>query len=663
MRSAASQKLGARPSAYRRSTYTPRGALSSSRLGATPGAAAAAAPAAAAAQPAIDAPSRAEAVEAEAPQEAAAAAPAAVLVSNLPAAACNGLYVLAEEQPADSPHYTNGDGQHLYRVKEFERRALAPKWVISSTFSPGGSSLGRRAVIAWQDGQLPPLGQQTWGIVADAPALLRAGAADESMLSAPVTLTAIPESSVAALTSLEGAAQRARAQQRDSEAELDAVKRQLTAKVADAQAAEGESSRLEEKLQRVQGEMERMTSRFEGLLQEKVAEIARLGTDVKALHRQRKQEAGKADLGRGEAAALLRSLGPTQVHCTDALLALSEFVEQSEELGGPPEPISARPEGSLADADAKEPLWEAELWRRLSIKPPPVDSTGSQKAADDLAKGLEVLMNSSVGDSAEQPPKLALDRLQTSSQSLSGLSDFLVAKESLKSTFVLARHSREQPSLVAFYNGNSSEPVLAGFYGDHGADPAASSSWHCVVDGAESCELSHGELSDLYLSGRVTDTTKCWSDGMNEWAAIGSLGAFAAAREKRSGMHAVSGAIGSFIRLLESSVQSHLRESGGMRAVDQAISRIVEQCVLRPMNSCLALKTEQEKAAATCALLAERQKNCEHELSQLRTMLEVGTSQVSLDNVDTVYALLCRLALAPPIRADRRVLPHPGTMR
>ena len=51
---------------------------------------------------------------------------------------------------------TNGDGQHLYRVKEFERRALAPKWVISSTFSPGGSSLGRRAVIAWQDGQLPP---------------------------------------------------------------------------------------------------------------------------------------------------------------------------------------------------------------------------------------------------------------------------------------------------------------------------------------------------------------------------------------------------------------------------------------------------------------------------------------------------------------------------
>ena len=117
--------------------------------------------------------------------------------------------------------------------------------------------------------------------------LLELAAADESTLVAPVTLTAIPQSSVAALTSLESAAQRARSQKRDAEVELTALKRQLQAKEADAAKAEAERTRLEEKAQRTQSDMERMNARFEGLIQDKVAEISRLNSNIKDI----KQEA------------------------------------------------------------------------------------------------------------------------------------------------------------------------------------------------------------------------------------------------------------------------------------------------------------------------------------------------------------------------------------
>lgn len=230
---------------------------------------AAASPAPAEPEPAADADCAADgALETIAPSPAV-APPAAVLVSNLPAANCNGLYVLVEDPASESPRFQNGEGQHLYRVKEFERRALSSKWVISSTYSPGGSSLGRRAVLAWEDGETPPMGERKWLIIADSTVLR--SSADESTLLAPVTLTAIPESSVAALTSMEGAAQRARSQQREVEAELEAVKRELKAKVTDASKSDAEGARLDEKAQRAQGDLERNNARFEGLLQDKVS--------------------------------------------------------------------------------------------------------------------------------------------------------------------------------------------------------------------------------------------------------------------------------------------------------------------------------------------------------------------------------------------------------
>ena len=74
-----------------------------------------------------------------------------------------------------------------------------------------------------------------------------------------------------------------------------------------------------------------------------------------------------------------------------------------------------------------------------------------------------------------------------------------------------------------------------------------------------------------------------------------------------------------------------------MKAVDESIARIMEQCVQGPMRACLALKEEQEKAAEASALLAAKQQTCEQELAALTTMLESGTSKVDLGNVDTVY--------------------------
>jgi hypothetical protein len=138
---------------------------------------------------------------------------------------------------------------------------------------------------------------------------------------------------------------------------------------------------------------------------------------------------------------------------------------------------------------------------------------------------------------------------------------------------VLSRHSREQPSLAQYYcKGQEAEPALAGFYGkNEGASSAetgsSSTSWHCVVDGAdESAEYDLQQLCDMYLTGIVTDCTKCWTEGMSEWAAIGTLGAFGSAREQRSGVTAISLAIDSFMQQLEGSVQSHLRECARTKA-------------------------------------------------------------------------------------------------
>lgn len=652
----------ANPSPYKAVRYSPRTSLvSRSRTSAFTTAAQPEEPAATdAAGAAPDAPAAPDAAAASSvgatPTATAAGSPppAAVLVSNLPAAACNGLYVL--EGPADaseSPHFANGEGQHLYTVKDFEHRAVVRKWVISSSYSPGGSSIGRRAVVTWADGELPPMGEQKWLIIADSS--VSRSAADESKLLAPVTLTAIPASSVAALNSLEGAAQRARSQQREAEVELAAVKRELQAKEADAAKAEAERVRLDEKAQRNQADMERMNARFEGLIQDKVAEIGRLGANIKEIKQQnmnsQQRNIDRAESGYGEVVDVLRSLGESQVHCGSAVSVLSEYIEESCRLGSQPEPGSETPTESQANAElaVKVPLWDDKLWRRLAIQPPAA-STG--KAADDFAKGMQVLMEAAGAGLTPAQDKLVLDQLPCNTQSLSGLEKFLVVKEALKHTFVLSRHSREQSSLAQFYcTGKHAEPQLAAFYGkdetEHGSADVAgqpthvpSASWHCVVDGAEvSEEYELQELCDLYLTGAVTDDTKCWTEGMREWATIGSLGAFSAVREQRSGVTAISLAIDGFMRQLDAGVQPYLRECGGMRAIDESISHIIEQCVQRPMHACLALKNEQEQAAAASAMLRERQRVCEAELAQLTSMLESGTSRVSkaIESIDTVY--------------------------
>lgn len=373
-----------------------------------------------------------------------------------------------------------------------------------------------------------------------------------------------------------------------------------------------------------------------------VAEIGRLGATLKDLRQQHidkeQQAVHRVEGGYSEVVDILRSLGESQVHCGDALDVLTGYVEETCRLGSQPDPVTERATNSTLDADSvmKEPLWDAKLWNRLLIQPPSVDGS------DDFAKGMDILTKS-MGAKAG-PEKLALDRLQSSSQSLSGLEKFLVVKEALKGTFVLSRHSREQPSLAQYYcKGQEGEPALAGFYGKNEGSSGAKltgsgASWHCVVDGAEvSEEYDLQQLCDLYLSGAVTDSTKCWTQDMSEWAAIGTLGAFGSVREQRTGVTAISLAIDRFMQQLESSVQSHLRECGGMKAVDESIARIMEQCVQGPMRACLALKQEQEKAAEASALLATKQQTCEQELAALTTMLESGTSQVDLGNVDTVY--------------------------
>eukprot|EP01043_Picozoa_sp_COSAG02_P057310 COSAG02_NODE_6934_length_3281_cov_1.183532_2_plen_526_part_00 len=525
-----------------------------------------------------------------------------MLVSNLPAASCNGLYVLSTE--ADSceiPHFTNGEGQHLYCIKEFEHRALVRKWVISSNYSPGGSSIGRRAVITWADGELPPMNEQKWLIIADS--TVTRAAADESTLVAPVTLTAIPESSVAALTSLESAAQRARSQQRDAEVELATLKRELQTKEAATAKAEGERTRLEEKAQRTQSDMDRMNARFEGLLQDKVAEISRLNTNIKEIKQdqvvKRQQNVERFESGYGAIVDMLRSLSDSQVHSGDAVSVLSKYIEETCQLGNQPAPGGESPAQTPAQDETtkatKVPLWENKLWDRLLIQPP-ADHVGK---ADDFAKGMQVLMKAA-GDRAAalSPEKLMLDQLPTNTQSLSGLEKFLVVKEALRKTFVLSRHSREQPNLAQFYcKGKHAEPALAGFYGKDEAfhnssgdndEPSyvPSATWHCVVDGAEvSEEFELQELCNLYLNGRVTDDTKCWTEGMSEWSTIGSLGAFSAVREQRSGVTAISLSIDGFMRQLDAAVQPYLRECGGMRSLDRSIAYIIERCVQQPMHA------------------------------------------------------------------------------
>lgn len=580
--------------------------------------------------------------------------PAAVLLSNLPAAACNGLYVLVDEDDAcESPRYTNGEGQHLYCVKEFEHRALVRKWVISSNYSPGGSSIGRRAVVSWADGDCPPMGDQKWLIITDS--TVTRAAADESTLVAPVTLTAIPQSSVAALTSLESAAQRARSQKRDAEVELTALKRQLQAKEADAAKAEAERTRLEEKAQRTQSDMERMNARFEGLIQDKVAEISRLNSNIKDIKQEQvaksKQDVNRVEGGYGKVVDMLRSLSGAQVHSEDAVSVLSEYIEESCKLGD--QPVSGgetlAQSSARDEAATKVPLWENQLWDRLLIQPP-VEHAGK---ADDFAKGMEVLFKAAEATAAQAPQKLMLDQLPTSTQSLSGLENFLVVKEALKKTFVLSQHSREQCSLAQFYRkGKHAEPALAAFYGKDEAERSTnggtdgllhtrSATWHCVVDGSqESAEYELQELCNLYLNGRVTDDTKCWTEGMSEWSTIGSLGAFSAVREQRSGVTAISLAINGFMRQLDAGVQPYLRECGGMRSLDRSIAHIIERCVQQPMHACLALKTEQMQAAQATAVLLEKQHTCEQEIAQLASVIESGTSRISkeIESIDTVYS-------------------------
>ena len=575
--------------------------------------------------------------------------PAAVLVSNVPAAACNGLYVLIDEVDAcESPHYANSEGQHLYCVKDFEHRALVRKWVISSNYSPKGSSIGRRAVITWADGEYPPVGDQKWLIITDG--TVTRAAADESTLVAPVTLTAIPQSSVAALTSLESAALRARSQKRDVEVELTALKRQLQTKEADAAKAEAERTRLEEKAQRAQSDMERMNARFEGLIQDKVAEISRLNSNIKEIKQEQaaksKQDVNRVEGGYGKVVDMLRSLSGAQVHSEDAVSVLSEYIEDSCKLGNQPVSGVEFLAQSYAhdEAATKVPLWENRLWDRLLIQPP-AEHAGK-------ADGMEVLLKAAGDEAALAPQKLMLDQLPTSTQSLSGLEKFLVVKEALKKTFVLSQHSREQCSLAQFYcKGKHAEPALAAFYGKDEAEHSTSgdtdgpfhvpsATWHCVVDGAqESAEYELQELCNLYLNGRVTDDTKCWTDGMSEWSTIGSLGAFSAVREQRSGVTAISLAIDGFMRQLDAGVQPYLRECGGMRSLDRSIAHIIERCVQQPMHACLALKTEQMQAAQAAAVLLEKQHTCEQEIAQLASVLESGTSRVSkqIESIDTVY--------------------------
>ena len=97
------------------------------------------------------------------------------------------------------------------------------------------------------------------------------------------------------------------------------MKRELKAKATDASKSDADGARLEEKATRAQADLERNNARFEGLLQDKVAEIGRLGATLKDLRQQhvdkQQQSVHRAEGGYGEVVDILRSLGDSQVHC------------------------------------------------------------------------------------------------------------------------------------------------------------------------------------------------------------------------------------------------------------------------------------------------------------------------------------------------------------